>query len=138
MAIITVILHFYNIQNIHKNNFDFFTVDEKINRIKCSLLVNYSNQPQKIRLLVKFQPSMTGIMHFTVSKKCFKNNVYLLQNQKTHWKKEHNKKCCPFKIEIDPENPERGRFVIATRDLLPGDVIIEEPAITVGPKQVWV
>ena len=56
--------------------------------------------------------------------------------QKSHWKKDHVRHCCPFRIETDPGNPELGRFVVATRDLKAGDVIIEEPPITAGPKQV--
>jgi hypothetical protein len=43
--------------------------------------------------------------------------------------------CCPFRIITDPARPEIGRFVVAARDLRPGDVIIEEPPITAGPKQ---
>ena len=83
---------------------------------------------------------ITPLQQFTVEEKAdwvsSKIMFYLQKNQRAHWKKEHSQKCCPFKIETDPGNPERGRFVIATRDLLPGDVIIEEPPITAGPKQV--
>lgn len=47
----------------------------------------------------------------------------------------HRDQCCPFRITTDPKHPELGRFVVAARDLQPGDIIIEELPITVGPRQ---
>ncbi len=56
-------------------------------------------------------------------------------HQKIHWKSRHKSQCCPYKLVRDPKRPELGRFVIATRDIQPGEVIMEEPPVTVGPKQ---
>ena len=54
--------------------------------------------------------------------------------QKLNWKT-HKSKCCPYKLVTDPKNPEIGRFVIASRDIEPGEIIMEEPPITAGPRQ---
>ena len=55
--------------------------------------------------------------------------------QKLHWKSGHKSQCCPYKLVTNQDKPELGRFVIATRDIEAGEVIMEEPPITVGPKQ---
>ena len=52
--------------------------------------------------------------------------------QKSHWKTIHKTQCCPFKIVRNPDQPDLGRFVVATRDIAPGEVIMEEPPITAG------
>lgn len=54
--------------------------------------------------------------------------------QKINWKV-HKSKCSAYKLVRDPKKPELGRFVVATRDIEAGEIIIEEPPITVGPKQ---
>ena len=54
--------------------------------------------------------------------------------QKSHWKN-HKSQCCPYKLVRDQDKPQLGRFVIATRDIQAGEVIMEEPPITAGPKQ---
>ena len=54
--------------------------------------------------------------------------------QKSHWKS-HKSNCCPYKLVRDPNNPEIGRFVVATRDIKAGEVIMEELPVTAGPKQ---
>ena len=55
------------------------------------------------------------------------------QHQRIHWKREHRLGCCPYKIVRG--GPDVGRFVVATRDIKAGEVIMEEPPITIGPKQ---
>ena len=32
----------------------------------------------------------------------------------------------------NPDQPDLGRFVVATRDIAPGEIIMEEPPITAG------
>ena len=69
----------------------------------------------------------------TSAAKYYKEELLL---QKQNVAAGHDQVCCPFRIETDPDHPEIGRFVVANRDLQPGDVIIEEPPVTAGPKQV--
>ena len=57
-------------------------------------------------------------------------------HQKSHWKSKHRSQCCPFKIVKNPQKPELGRFVVATRDIAPGEIIMEEPPVTAG-KHTW-
>ena len=52
--------------------------------------------------------------------------------QKSHWKTKHRTQCCLFKIVRNPDQPDLGRFVVATRDIAPGEVIMEEPPVTAG------
>ena len=52
--------------------------------------------------------------------------------QRAHWKSKHKSQCCLFKIVKNPEKPELGRYVVATRDIAPGEVIMEEPPIAAG------
>ncbi len=56
------------------------------------------------------------------------------EHQKAHWRRRHRGECCPFKV-VRGEDDSVGRFVVATRDLSPGEVIFTERPITVGPKQ---
>lgn len=51
-------------------------------------------------------------------------------HQRQHWKK-HKIDCRPFKIEQDPE---LGRYILATREIKEGSVIFAEAPIIVGPK----
>ena len=55
------------------------------------------------------------------------------EHQRLHWKQTHRLQCCPFKIVKGDDKV--GRYVVAARDLNPGDVIIEESPVTAGPKQ---
>ncbi len=54
-------------------------------------------------------------------------------SQKKHWRKEHRLRCSPFKIVQGGDDV--GRYVVATRDIRAGEVIIEEQPVTAGPKQ---
>lgn len=51
-------------------------------------------------------------------------------HQKEDWKK-HKNVCRPFEVR---SSPELGKYLIASRDLSPGDVIISEHPLIVGPK----
>jgi hypothetical protein len=53
-------------------------------------------------------------------------------HQKKHWRKEHRLRCSLFKIDHDDKV---GRYVVATRDIKAGEIIIEEQPVTAGPKQ---
>ncbi|XP_037084090.1 SET domain-containing protein SmydA-8-like [Pollicipes pollicipes] len=52
-------------------------------------------------------------------------------HQKQHWKK-HKPACKAWRVETTPEE---GRFMVATRTIQPGDIILQEPPLIVGPKQ---
>ncbi|XP_075230843.1 SET and MYND domain containing, arthropod-specific, member 2 isoform X2 [Lycorma delicatula] len=52
-------------------------------------------------------------------------------HQKTHWKQCHKTECCCYKIT---ENERLGRYLIASRDIKAGEIIIKEPPLVVGPK----
>ncbi|XP_069699803.1 uncharacterized protein SmydA-5 [Periplaneta americana] len=52
------------------------------------------------------------------------------EHQKQDWKK-HKDVCRPFEIR---SSPELGKYLVASRDLSPGDVIVSEAPLVVGPK----
>ncbi|XP_071538254.1 uncharacterized protein [Panulirus ornatus] len=53
--------------------------------------------------------------------------------QREHWKKGHKDQCQPFQVM---ESAELGRYMVASRDLKAGDVIVKEDPLVVGPKQI--
>ncbi|XP_066945423.1 uncharacterized protein [Macrobrachium rosenbergii] len=53
--------------------------------------------------------------------------------QKDHWKTGHKDQCRPYQVL---QSPELGRYMVASRDLKAGDVILKEDPIVVGPKQI--
>ncbi|XP_063848062.1 SET domain-containing protein SmydA-8-like isoform X2 [Scylla paramamosain] len=53
--------------------------------------------------------------------------------QREHWKQGHKDQCQPFQVL---HSPELGRYMVASRDLKAGDIILREDPIVVGPKQV--
>ena len=55
------------------------------------------------------------------------------EHQKMHWRK-HKNQCCAFKICSD--NEELGRYIIATRDLKPGELILAEAPTVIAPMAV--
>jgi len=55
-------------------------------------------------------------------------------HQKLHWKV-HKSQCCAYKV---CSSPELGRFLVATRDLKPGEMIISETPLVIGPQATTV
>ena len=53
------------------------------------------------------------------------------EHQRQDWKT-HKAQCRPFKVV---RSPGVGRHLVATRDIRPGEVILEEPPVTGGPRQ---
>ncbi|XP_045617553.2 enolase-phosphatase E1 isoform X2 [Procambarus clarkii] len=53
--------------------------------------------------------------------------------QREHWKNGHKDQCQPFQVL---ESAALGRYMVASRDLKAGDVILKEEPIAVGPKQI--
>ena len=53
------------------------------------------------------------------------------EHQREHWKV-HRPQCRPFKVV---RAPGVGRHLVATRDINPGEIILEEPPVTGGPRQ---
>ena len=53
------------------------------------------------------------------------------EHQREHWKV-HRAQCRPFKVV---RAPGVGRHLVATRDISPGEIILEEPPVTGGPRQ---
>ena len=53
------------------------------------------------------------------------------EHQRQDWTL-HKAQCRPFKVV---RSPEVGRHLVATRDIRPGEVILEEPPVTGGPRQ---
>ncbi|CAH0564026.1 unnamed protein product [Brassicogethes aeneus] len=51
-------------------------------------------------------------------------------HQKSHWKT-HKTLCRPFEVQ---ENKDIGKCLVATRDLSPGDVILTEVPLVMGPR----
>ena len=62
---------------------------------------------------------------------CQKTSYCSKEHQKKDWAN-HRKLCSPFKIV---QKPGYGRHLVATRDIKPGEVILEEVPVTCGPKQ---
>ena len=55
--------------------------------------------------------------------------------QKSHWA-EHKPKCQkPFAVK---ESKKVGRYMVATRDLKPGEMIISETPLVIGPQAVTI
>jgi len=52
-----------------------------------------------------------------------------LKHQKSHWP-EHKAACGPFKIE---QSPQLGNYLVAGRNLKPGDLILDEEVAVLGP-----
>ncbi|KAL1497645.1 hypothetical protein ABEB36_008568 [Hypothenemus hampei] len=52
------------------------------------------------------------------------------EHQKKHWK-EHKSFCRPFEVV---ENSQKGKCLVATRDLQPGDLILTEYPLIYGPR----
>jgi len=55
-------------------------------------------------------------------------------HQKQHWKK-HKSSCCAYKVCVSPDI---GRYLVATRDLKPGEMVISETPLVMGPMAVTV
>uniref|UniRef100_A0A336MII8 CSON001087 protein n=1 Tax=Culicoides sonorensis TaxID=179676 RepID=A0A336MII8_CULSO len=55
-----------------------------------------------------------------------------VEHQKSDWSR-HKISCHPFKIET---NPEYGRYLVATKDIKAGDIVLKESPLIVGPSQV--
>jgi len=53
--------------------------------------------------------------------------------QRQHWPA-HKNHCKAWKVTTDPENPKRGRFVVATRKIIGGEIIFREEPILLGPR----
>lgn len=62
---------------------------------------------------------------------CQKASYCSKEHQRKDWPS-HRKKCSPFKIT---HKPGYGRYLLATRDIKPGEIILEEMPVTAGPKQ---
>jgi len=56
------------------------------------------------------------------------------EHQKLHWKV-HKSQCCAYKV---CSSPDIGRFLVATRDLKPGEMIISETPLVMGPQAVTI
>lgn len=54
------------------------------------------------------------------------------EHQKQHWK-QHKHQCTPVRVK---EDEKVGRFLEATRDIKPGDVVVKEKPLITGPSQV--
>lgn len=52
-------------------------------------------------------------------------------HQKLGWREGHKFKCCAFKIQYSDT---LGRYMIATRDIQPGEMILKEKPAVIGPK----
>ncbi|ETN61078.1 hypothetical protein AND_007277 [Anopheles darlingi] len=55
-----------------------------------------------------------------------------VEHQQQHWKK-HKATCNPFKVF---SNEQFGRFLVATREIRAGEVVIKEPPLVHGPAQI--
>lgn len=53
--------------------------------------------------------------------------------QRDHWKTTHKDQCRPYQVL---ESPELGRYMVASRDLKAGDVILKDEPLVIGPKQI--
>jgi len=56
------------------------------------------------------------------------------EHQKQHWKV-HKSQCCAYKV---CSSPDLGRYLVATRDLKPGEMIISETPLVMGPQAVTI
>jgi len=53
------------------------------------------------------------------------------EHQKQHWKL-HKNQCKPYKVKTSEIY---GRYLVASRNLTAGTVVIKEPYLAIGPKQ---
>ncbi|XP_059610034.1 SET domain-containing protein SmydA-8-like [Phlebotomus argentipes] len=61
-----------------------------------------------------------------------KNVVYCgKDHQKIHWRKGHKVMCKCFELKVDEV---MGRYLVATRDIKQGEVILKERPMVIGPK----
>ncbi|CAG2053805.1 unnamed protein product, partial [Timema podura] len=51
-------------------------------------------------------------------------------HQKQHWR-HHKTRCAPYRVEVDER---LGRFLVASRDIKQGELILREPPLVLGPK----
>jgi hypothetical protein len=54
-----------------------------------------------------------------------------VEHQRQDWKV-HKPQCSPMKV---CHNDKIGRFYVATRNIKPGEVVLREPALVIGPSQ---
>ncbi|CAG9564520.1 unnamed protein product [Danaus chrysippus] len=56
------------------------------------------------------------------------------EHQKLDWKKSHKVECKPYKVQYSDSY---GRFMIATRDIKQGEVILKEKPAVIGPRMYY-
>ncbi|XP_037786222.1 SET domain-containing protein SmydA-8-like [Penaeus monodon] len=66
--------------------------------------------------------------------KCHITSYCNKEHQKQHWKT-HRGECSPYRV---CQNDVLGRYLEASRDILPGEVIFRDSPLVVGPRQVTV
>lgn len=54
------------------------------------------------------------------------------EHQKQHWKT-HRSECSPYRV---CQSEELGRYMEASRDILPGEIILKDSPLVLGPRQV--
>lgn len=65
---------------------------------------------------------------------CQTVNYCTREHQKQHWK-QHKQVCVPARVK---EDPQFGRYLEASREIKPGDIIMREKPLITGPAQVRV
>lgn len=63
---------------------------------------------------------------------CQKVGYCSKEHQKLHWK-DHKGDCCGWKVS---ENKRLGRFLIAVRDVKPGEIIMQEKPLIITPPKI--
>lgn len=63
---------------------------------------------------------------------CWQVGFCARDHQLTGWVK-HRPKCRPWRVQATPE---LGRFMVATRDVAPGELLLSDPPLLMGPKML--
>ncbi|XP_018013573.1 SET domain-containing protein SmydA-8-like isoform X2 [Hyalella azteca] len=81
--------------------------------------------------------AVCAVCGVTASQRCGRCHVTHYCNrehQRQHWQ-QHKKLCNPYVVA---ESSTLGRHILASRDLQPGEIILKDPPLVLGPRQVTV
>ncbi|CAG9767247.1 unnamed protein product [Ceutorhynchus assimilis] len=106
--------------------------------IKSNSLKKYENDSLNINdAVLQDEPNKCQVCRNPAKQKCAGCNcVYYCsrEHQKFDWKK-HKKVCKSYKVVT---NEAEARHIVATKDINPGEIILQEPPLIWGPSQVTV
>nr|CAD7204897.1 unnamed protein product [Timema douglasi] len=97
---------------------------------------HFLNTAEKYAVLKKLVRCMTGrcaVCQAPATQCCSSCRAVFYcsrDHQKQHWR-HHKTRCAPYRVEVDER---LGRFLVASRDIKQGELILREPPLVLGPK----